>query len=745
MSLKHDTILDVIKTQPDRLTKREIAKRLGIGGDEKRDLRMALKAMVEKGVIFQNKNKTYRAATDLPGVMVLEIVRIDDDGDMIGLPAGKREDDAQEIIVFEGKRSGRRHERRPAQLGLGGRALVRINHKKNTGEVIKVLGRAPRRMLGVIIAGGRGMRIKPVDKKARDDYALIGGAVKVEDQDLVLFETASGRRGGLRSAKVVEHLGSINDPKSASLIALHEHNIPMGFPDEVLAEADALALPQIGGPREDLRHLPLVTIDPDDAKDFDDAICASVTETGFEVWVAIADVSAFVTPGSALDKAAYLRGNSVYLPDRVEPMLPHALSSNLCSLRPHEDRACLAVRMRFDKDGFKTGHKFHRGIMKSHARLTYGEAQEAFEGNPGEAALPVKDILGDIYTAYKALRSAREQRAPLDIDMPERRVRIGDDGRVSAIEVRERFDAHKLVEECMIQANVAAAEALDKKKQELIYRVHDQPARERLQGLSDFLPAMNMKWTLGERATTKRFNKLLEAARGKDIAEVIGMAVLRTQSQAIYSPKNGGHFGLNLTQYGHFTSPIRRYADLIVHRALIKAFDLGDDGLTSKETAKLQEISEHISDTERRAMAAERGAKDRYIAAYLSDRVDAKFAARISGVTHFGVFITLDETGADGLVPMRELGDEPYKFDEGSRSLIGYNTGGTYKFGGRCIVRLKEATPVSGGLIFTMESPPEPGKKPKGSRSSAYKKPYRGRKNTRTKSPAGRAGHKSRR
>lgn len=742
MSIKHDTILDIIKTQPDRLTKREIGKKLGLGGDEKRDLRMALKDMLDKGAIIQNGNKTYRAADDLPGVMVLEITHIDDDGDMIGVPAGKREDDAPEFVVREGKRSGKRHERRPAKLGVGGRALVRVDHKRKTGEVMKVMGRAPQRMLGVVIMGGRGARLKPVDKKARDDYALIGGGpMKVTDQDLVLFETVSGRRGGLRSAKVVEHLGSVNDPKSASLISLHEHNIPMGFDGAVLAEADALDLPEIGGPREDLRHLPLVTIDPDDAKDFDDAIFAEITEKGFTVWVAIADVSAFVTPGSALDKAAYIRGNSVYLPDRVEPMLPHALSSNLCSLRPHEDRACLAVRMTFDKSGFKTGHKFHRGIMKSHARLTYNQAQEAFDGNPGEAALPVVDVLSDIYTAYKALRNAREQRAPLDIDMPERRVRIGDDGTVTAIEVRERFDAHKLVEECMIQANVAAAEALDKKGQELIYRVHDQPARERLQGLSDFLPALDLKWSLGERATTKRFNKLLHAAQGKDIAETVGMAVLRTQSQAIYSPKNGGHFGLNLTQYGHFTSPIRRYADLIVHRALIKAFELGDDGLTNREAAKLQEIGEHISDTERRAMAAERSAKDRYIAAYLSDRIGAKFTARISGVTHFGVFITLDETGADGLVPMRELGDEPFKYDEASRSLIGYNTGGTYKFGGRCTVKLKEATPVSGGLIFSMESDPEPGKKPKGSRSSAYKKPYRGKR----KSPAGQSGHKRRR
>ncbi len=724
-------ILRAVEAQPDRLGKREIARALGITGDERRDLRTALRELVEAGKLITDNRRTYRVAGDLPSVVVMDIIRIDDQGDMIGVPSGKvSEQDPPEFIITEhSPRSGKPRERKAAKLGVGGKALCRINLAKKTASVIKVLGRTPRRELGVILATGRGLRIKPVSKKSRDEY--IPQTKKEDkqpalaDQDLVLFETISGpRRAGFRQAKIIEHLGTTKGGRGASLISLHEHNIPLGFQDEVLAQADSLTMPDISKKREDLRHLPLVTIDPDDAKDFDDALYAHRNEEtgGWVIWVAIADVAAFVTPASPLDKAARLRGNSVYLPDRVEPMLPHALSSDLCSLRPNEDRACMAVRLSFDKDGRKTGHKFHRGLMRSHARLTYGQAQAAFEGNPGEAALPVIAQLDALYAAYQAISKARDERAPLNIEMPERRVRVGDDGTVTAIEVRERFDAHKLVEECMIQANVAAAQALEAKSAELVYRVHEPPQRERLQGLADFLPAMNLKWALGERASTARFNTLLSRASERDLSEVIGMAVLRTQSQAIYSPKNGGHFGLNLTHYAHFTSPIRRYADLIVHRALISAFGFGDDGLSQQEISRLKDTAEHISNTERRAMAAERDAKDRYIAAYLSDRLGAKFGARIGGVTNFGLFVTLDETGADGFVPMRELGYERFKFDEKSRSLIGYETGGTYKFGARCIVRLKEATPVTGGLIFEMASKAEPGKKPKGGAGANYRK-----------------------
>jgi len=424
-------------------------------------------------------------------------------------------------------------------------------------------------------------------------------------------------------------------------------------------------------------------------------------------------VAAYVQPGGALDNCAREKGNSVYLPDRVEPMLPEELSADLCSLRPHEERACMAVKMRFRGDGSKIDHTFTRGIMRSHARLTYAQAQEGFDGKPGETAETVIDTLTDIFSAYKALKKARAQRAPLAIELPERRVHINDEGRVTKITLRERFDAHKLVEEFMVQANVAAAEALADKSVTTIVRVHETPAREKLQGLSDFLPAVGLKWSLGERVSTKRFNQLLAQAAENDLTETVGMAVLRSQMQAYYGPDPKGHFGLSLAHYAHFTSPNRRYADLVVHRALIRTFNLGHDGTTQEEFTRLKEISEHISDTERRAMAAERDAKDRYIAAYLEDRVGAEFPARINGAAKAGLFVTLDETGADGFIPARILGADYFMFDEKTKSLINSQTGGVYRFGRKVVVRLKEATPVTGGLIFEMVSKPEKGPKPK--------------------------------
>ncbi len=713
MKINRKDIIKAIAAQPDRLDKNAIGKIIGVSAADKRELRMALRDMEQRGEIVKSDRRLYRLAGEIPEVTVLHIGRIDDDGDMIGSPEGYKGDgETPEFIVVERKRG-----REGMSLGVGGRALCRIDFDSSPprAEVIRVIGRAPERQLGVIVKTGRGLRIKPVSKKERNEYVLSTEDDKLKANDLVLFETMPSarkkHRDALKPARVIEVVGDINDPKAASLISLHEHSIPLGFPEEAEAEAKAARVPQVGGKREDLRHLPLLTIDPVDAKDFDDAICAmpNANGKGFTAWVAIADVAAYVKPGSALDDTAKRKGNSVYLPDRVEPMLPHALSSDMCSLRPNEDRACMAVKMSFANDGSLSGFKFHRGLMRSRARLTYAQAQEVFEGREHEAANDVIPELHALYAAYKALRAARARRGPLEIDMPERRVRIGDNGEVTAIEVRERFDAHKLVEEFMIQANVAAAKALTAEKAELVFRIHDEPSREKLQSLSDFLPAIKMKWAIGEKATPARFNKLLKAAVDRDLSEIVGMAVLRSQSKAIYSPKNGGHFGLTLTHYAHFTSPIRRYADLIVHRALIRAFNLGDDGLTDKEIAQLQETAEHISSTERQAMAAERDATDRYIAAHLSDRLGAKFGARITGVAGIGLFVTLDETGADGLVPVRNLGDEYFRFDDRARALIGERTGGTYNFGARVIVELVEATPISGGMIFDMVSDPTPG------------------------------------
>lgn len=724
MTSLNQKILTAVRAEPDRLGRKEIARKLGIKGDDRRDLRTALREMVEGGSLIMSGRKTYREAGELPGVMVIRVTGIDDEGDMIGAPdRWKGDGNPPQLIVREGPTHKNSKGKGSAALGVGNRALCKIKPPRegedyHIAQVMKKLGRGPTKHLGILYQDGRGWKVKAVDKKVRDEARPIKVPEGTENNALVHYR-ASGKRGKYeRTVEILKIIGSANDPKAASMISLEQHGIPVGFDDSVIREAQNLKLPKLSKYREDLRMLPLVTIDPVDAKDFDDAVLALPDEDpsnkdGWIVWVAIADVAAFVAPGSELDESARKRGNSVYLPDRVEPMLPEELSADLCSLRPKEDRACLAVQMRFTKDGIKIGHIFKRGLMRSHARLTYAQAQEAFDGKPGPAAEPVADILKNIFSAYKGLRKAREARAPLAIELPERRVHVNSKGEVTNITIRERFDAHKLVEEFMVQANVAAAEALGEKGVTTIVRVHEPPAREHLQGLSDFLPAVGLKWALGERASTKRFNKLLSIAAEKGLAETVSMAVLRSQSQAYYGPEPKGHFGLNLTHYAHFTSPIRRYADLVVHRALIRTFKLGLDGTTEAEASRLKETSEHISDTERRAMAAERDAKDRYVARYLEDRVGAEFDARITGVAKAGIFITLDETGADGFIPARTLGDDYFIYDEKKKALTNVETGQTYRFGRKVKVRLEEATPITGGLIFKMLTKPEKGERPK--------------------------------
>ena len=721
MSDLREQILTLIRAKPDRLGRKELARALKIKGDDRRELRSTLREMVDDGALIYSKKKTYREAGDLPSVLIVRVTGIDDYGDMIGIPDRWDGDgNPPKLIVREGPVSKKAKGHQSAQLGIGGRALCRLKPAEDgyIAQVLKKLGRGPTRHLGVLYQDGRGWKVRPIDKKIRDEARPIKVPDDAENNMLVEYRATNRKNKYERSVEITKLIASADDPKAFTLISLEQHGIPIGFDDAVIQEAQNLKLPKLDKYREDLRELPLLTIDPVDAKDFDDAVYAAEDDDpknkgGWSVWVAIADVAAFVAPDSELDKTARKKGNSVYLPDRVEPMLPHELSSDLCSLRPHEDRACMAVKMRFRGDGTKLDHTFTRGIMRSHARLTYAQAQEGFEGNPGPAAEPVIDILKDIFSAYKALRKAREQRAPLNIELPERRVHIDDKGLVTKITLRERFDAHKLVEEFMVQANVCAAESLDSNGVTSIVRIHETPAMEKLQGLSDFVPSVGLKFSAGERASTKRFNRLLDQAREIDLAEAVGMAVLRSQTQAYYGLDVKGHFGLNLTHYAHFTSPIRRYADLVVHRALIRTFKLGHDGTTEAEVSRLKETSEHISDTERRAMAAERDAKDRYIARYLENRIGAEFDARISGVTTAGLFITLDETGADGFVPMRRLSDDYFIFDEKTKSLINSTTGGTYKFGRKIKARLVEATPITGGLLFDILTKPEKGPKPK--------------------------------
>jgi ribonuclease R len=531
-----------------------------------------------------------------------------------------------------------------------------------------------------------------------------GGA---QPGELVLAEPQPGRAYGLTPARIVERLGSTDNPRAISLIAVHTHDIPTAFPPAAIAQAEA-ATPVTPAGRLDLRDVPLVTIDGADARDFDDAVWAEPdshadNEGGWHLLVAIADVAHYVRPGDALDRAAYERGNSVYFPDRVVPMLPEALSNDLCSLRPKEDRACLAAQLWIDRHGRLKRHRFDRAIMRSAARLTYEQVQAARDGRADDTTGPLAEpVLKPLYGAYRVLAEARRKRGTLEIDLPERQIVIGQDGKVARIAPRARLDSHKLIEEFMILANVAAAEALEGRRQPCMYRVHDAPDPERVQALREFLETLGFSLAKGQVLKPAQFNHILEKSAGTPHARMIHELVLRSQAQAQYSPDNLGHFGLALRRYAHFTSPIRRYSDLLVHRALIGGFGLGAGGIGPEEGARFPELGEHISGTERRAVAAERDASDRYIAAFLADRVGAVFPGAISGVTRFGLFITLDETGADGLIPMRRLPDDYYEHDEARHCLIGRSSGRRFDLGGTVVVRLVEADPVTASLLFDL-------------------------------------------
>jgi ribonuclease R len=647
-------------------------------------------------------------------VGVADVVERDSGGDLFVRPVKAEEGTPLARLAPD------RREAAAGAPGLGDRLLVRFETLES-GEVearlIKRLGQSAHRILGVIRKARREVRVEPVDRRSKESLLIPEFEGRdLRDGDLVLAQAggAAERRYGPKRGKVLEVVGREDDPRAASLLAIHAHGIPTGFSAEAEAEAEAAEPPTLQG-RTDLRELPLITIDPPDARDHDDAVFAEPDDDarnagGWIVWVAIADVAGYVRPGSALDLTARDKGNSVYFPDRVEPMLPERLSAGLCSLREGEPRACLAVRMVFGGDGRKRSHRFVRGLMRSAAKLSYEEAQAAVDGSPDDRTGPLMErVLSPLYAAYEVLKLGRAARSPLEIESSERRIRFGADGQIAAITPRASLPAHKLIEECMIQANVCAAETLEQRRTPLIYRVHDTPSDEKIASLVDFLDTLGIKWSKGQAPTTERFDKLLAETRGGPHADIVGEVVLRSQMQAIYDTDNIGHFGLNLQRYAHFTSPIRRYADLVVHRALIRALGPGDDGLTDTDIVRMKETAEHITMTERRAMAAERDATDRYVASFLADRVGAEFEGRITGVTRFGLFVRLAETGADGLVPISSLGEEYFRHDEHAHALIGESTGARWRLGRDVEVRLREATPITGGLLFEMLSDPEPG------------------------------------
>lgn len=764
-----EQLLRFMAEATSKVGKREISRAFGLKGGARIALKRMLSDMADEGLL-SGSPKDLRHKGGMPPVAVVEVFETDTHGDLIARPVVWDDADGERpLIRMNTDNENRSSREQSARFGVGDRVLARVKQIifdtptprdatddtgsktdeqpaaaasasdeaarqatldtpqddpiRFSGEAIRRLARDARTLLGVFRAhhDRPGGIIEPVDRKNLREYSVqkfdIGGA---SDGDLVRFELGRAGRTHVPRAKILEALGNPDDQRQISLIAIHAHGLPDGFPESVLAELNTLEPPDIKG-RTDLTSVPLITIDPPDARDHDDAVFAEIDDdpknpNGIAIIIAIADVAHYVRPGTKLDKEAFKRGNSIYFPDRVVPMLPEAISNDLCSLKEDEERACLAVRIVYDRDGHKLRHTFMRAVMRSHLKLSYAEAQTAFDGNPDPICAPVHDTcLMPLWHAYGILKKARENRAPLDLDLPERKLRLDDEGRVADVYTPDRLEAHKLIEEFMIQANVAAAEELENKRSPVVYRVHDKPSKEKLKSLREFLETVDLKIPSDSDLKPKAFNAILARAKSMPVPELINEVVLRSQSQAEYTPENIGHFGLNLRRYAHFTSPIRRYADLIVHRALIQALDFGAGGLmidTKDEEAaetkqKLAKITSEISQAERRAMAAERETVDRLIAAHLADRVGANFKARIAGVTRAGLFVRLEETGADGFVPISSLGDEFFHHMEEARALIGEKSSRAFSLGDRVDVRLVEAIPSAGALRFEMLSEPK--------------------------------------
>ena len=698
-----EAVRQFIRAANGRVGKREVSREFGIGPELRGPLRALLRDLAKEGAIAPVGHRRFSPPGRLPDQMVVRVTGTDRDGDAVARPVDWTGEGPSPTVLMAPERRGN-----PA-LAPGERVLARLNPigpGKYEGRTLKRLSDEPGRILGVFRAPNR---LVPTDRRAKGEWLIPPGETGGAEPGEIVAASPLPHAGlGLKPARIIERLGRMGDARAVSLICIHGHDIPQDFPEEALHDAArARAVPL--GKREDLRGVPLVTIDGEDARDFDDAVFAEPDGDGFRLIVAIADVAHYVRPGAPLDRAAWARGNSVYFPDRVVPMLPEALSNGWCSLRPKEDRGCLFAEMRIDAAGRKTAHRFGRGLMRSAARLTYTQVQDAHDAGQD---LDLPGVIPPLYAAFRALLSARQARGTLDLDLPERKV-VLEEGQVVSVAPRPRLDSHRLIEEFMVLANVAAAEELEGRHLPCMYRVHAPPSDEKLEALRFFLHGMGISLAPGNDLHPRDLDRVLQKVAGTEQAPLVNEVILRSQSQAAYSPDNIGHFGLSLPRYAHFTSPIRRYADLLVHRALVSGLKLGMGGLAPDEAARFPDTAEHISATERRAALAEREAIDRYLAAFMADKVGAVFAARISGVQRFGLFVTLADSGASGLIPMAALPDDYWLYDEATQSLAGRRTRMTYHLAQDVEVRLSEASPVTGGLLFQMMSPahaarPEP-------------------------------------
>ena len=710
-----EELLTFVRKSGRGLSKQDIVRAFSLKSSDRLALKTLLASMVDAGLLSRGRNRRYLVPTETPPVGVVEIIGLDEDGTPIGRPVSWRpSQSSSRITVIMPRRS------RMRALGIGDRALVRlspIDEKNIEGRVMRRLEGPSGRMVGVVEKDRNGAHLRTVNRRGAQGIAL-----STEDLDtlpsgeVVVAEIETQRGYGLPQASVRKRLGHLDTPGTIERLICEELEIPTEFPIDAVALAKQAVAPTLKD-RVDLRSLPLITIDDDDARDFDDAVWAEQDSdrsnpNGWKLIVAIADVAAYVKTDDPIDQEARRRGNSVYLPRLVVPMLPESLSNEWCSLKPKEPRACLAAHIQISREGTVLHYRFERALMQSAGRLTYTEVQAAHEGTTDKTTRPLRKYIEALYGAYASLKEARSKRNTLDFDLPERRILFNHAGAIKEIAVRPRYDSHRVIEEFMITANVVAAEILTKGSAPCMYRVHDQPPLDKLETLRAYLKELGYKLSRSRRLTPQNFQQILKKAKDSEHEEAVATVILRAQAQAEYSPKNIGHFGLNLDRYAHFTSPIRRYSDLLVHRSLIHHLDLGTEAVLNQPDETFTKIGAEVSETERRAVRAERGANDRYKTLFMADKKGAEFWAKVNSVTRFGLFVTINDIGAEGLIPMRVLSnqlEERIDHDSNRQVLSAPRTGFSFTIGQEVSVRLDEADTVTGGLAFSLSAfdPPD--------------------------------------
>jgi len=670
-------LLDFLEKSGKPLTINIILSKLDLNGQRMRSLlEDQLHKMVRAGQIIQNRRGEFCLTAKLDLITGLVSGHRDGFGFVI------RDDGGDDVYLSA-------REMRP--LFDGDRVAIKIIGKdrrgKPEGELVDVLERGVREVAGQFIRE-RGIGLVIPDNAKISHRILIakGESGKAKPGQIVVaqildypshVEQATGR--------VVRVVGDPGQKGIATDIAIQSHAIPTGWPRAVRDETKefgATVPAQAKAARVDLRDVDLVTIDGADARDFDDAVYCEPTGNGWRLLVAIADVAHYVEVGTALDKQAITRGTSVYFPDRVVPMLPEELSNGLCSLNPKVDRLCMVCDMRVDAEGKVTKSTFVEAVMKSSARLTYSQVDAFLTGkSPKDAPQALHQCLRNLYDLYGAFARARQRRGAIELDIPGTRFELGKDGSIAAIKVVERNDAHRLIEECMIAANVQAAKFLRKHRIPGLYRVHAKPDPERFEELRLFLLTLGLKVPHPDHVQPRQFNKLLSQVKDRPDSASISMQMLRSLTHAEYTPVNIGHFGLALDAYAHFTSPIRRYPDLLVHRAIRHIIRGGKPGRYHYSAAEMERLGTTTSAHERRAEEATRDVEAWLKCEYMEGRTGQEFDGVITGVTNFGLFVQITELMIDGLVHVTSLANDYYHYEAGSQQLVGERSGKKYRLG----------------------------------------------------------------